>query len=243
MHSEAEQGEGALESWEAFSRTRDPQLRAELIERYMRLARIGAAKLYGLRTDLGASFDDYLQYARVGLIEAVDRFDVQRRVPFESYAMHRIRGAVLNGLVEQSEAAAQREFWRTRMPERMSSLVQGAGIAAPRASLQQLADLTVGIAVGLLLDGHSSEPVDDSAQANPYAATELRQFAERARALVDRLPQREALILRGHYFEQLEFQELARQLSITKGRVSQLHSRALQRLREMLGETRIDRKL
>jgi RNA polymerase sigma factor for flagellar operon FliA len=81
-------------------------------------------------------------------------------------------------------------------------------------------------------------------EANPYAGTELNQMRARVRTSVEQLPARERDILRRHYYEQREFQEIAAELGVTKGRVSQLHARALQRVREALNVgPRIDRKV
>ena len=230
--------------WEAFGKSQDTQTRSYLIGHYLPLAKIIAAKLYGLRPGGSGSFDDYLQYARVGLMECVDRYDVSRNVSFESYATHRIRGAILNGIGHESEVSAQRSFWRTRMPDRLQSVAAGAGSNPERASLQELIDITVGIAIGLALDEEENDQIDETLPSNPYAATELDQFIRLVRSLVDKLPERECEIVRGHYFEHLEFQVLAQHYSITKGRVSQLHARALTRLRGMLNEhPGLDRKV
>jgi RNA polymerase sigma factor FliA len=230
--------------WDAFIRSRDAQLRSELIELYMPLARRMAARVYGFRADASVTFGDYLQYARVGLIEAVDRFDVSRGVPFESYSLRRIRGAILNGIGQESENAAQRSFWRTHAPERMQSLVVRHGGNLQRASLQDIAQITLGLALGIVLDDIENEPADDTPANNPYAAAELEQFARRLRLLIEDLPPREREIVKGHYFERLEFQEIAARLSVTKGRISQLHAQALARLREAAAERpRLNRRL
>lgn len=245
MGSSPETALRARTLWERFTRSRDAQTRLELIEHYLPFARIIAARVYGLRAGQSPSFDDYLQYARLGLIEAVDRYDTSRNVSFEAYSVHRIRGAILNGLGQESEVAAQRDFWRTRMPDRMHSVVSETGASLPRASLQDLIDITVGIALGLVLDEDGErEPIDETLQANPYAATELAQLSRAVKELVRKLPDREREVIERHYFKRQEFQAIAQSYSLSKGRVSQLHGRALSRLRQMLEDRpRLDRKL
>lgn len=229
--------------WEAFRANRDAAAREALIEHYLPHARNVAARMYKLRIDASIGFDDYLQYARVGLMESIDRFDARRGIVFEAYSTHRIRGAVLNGLGQESEAAAQRDFWRTRMTDRMQSLTAAAGRDVQRATLEDMMQITLGVALGVMLDDEH-DTADESPQANPYAATELEQFTRQVKSLVERLPEREREIVRGHYFEQLEFQAIAQRYAISKGRVSQLHARALQRLRALLDERpRLDKKL
>lgn len=216
--------------WVQFIVSRTDGLREELIAHYLPLARIIAAKLYRVRPDDSVSFDDYLQYARVGLLEAIDRFDPEREASFETFSNYRIRGAILNGLGRESEIAAQRAYWSVRTPERIESLQP----AEPRsADLDDFAQLTVGLALGYLLD-RESELVETAGTSNPYAATELAELRTVVRGLVDQLPERERDIVRQHYYHEREFQIIAQDLGLSKGRVSQLHSQALRRIAQLL---------
>jgi RNA polymerase sigma factor for flagellar operon FliA len=230
--------------WQAFHQLKDPASRTELVEHYMPLARIIAAKVYGLRYDSCSSFDDYLQYARLGLIEAVDRYDSTRGASFETFSAYRIRGAILNGLANSSEAAAQRSFWRSRGQAVLESLQDNLPVPPEKTSLDELADLTVELAIGLVLIDRGTESADEAPGSNPYAATELAQFSRLLRDLIRQLPQREREVIESHYFDHVEFHVLAERYSISKGRVSQLHSRALARLREMMrDQPKVDTKL
>src|SRR5688500_15099398 len=107
------------EHWLEFTRGRSREQREYLVTRYLELAKIMAAKLYQRRSDNAVPFADYLQYARVGLVEAIDSFDPDRSVPFEAFSSYRIRGAILNGLAAESELAAQRAFWARRERDRL----------------------------------------------------------------------------------------------------------------------------
>lgn len=234
------------ELWQALQGLGDPAAREQLITRYAEFARMIAAKLYGTRPDDSVPFDDYLQYARVGLIEALDRYDATRGTSFESFSSHRIRGSILNGILRHTELGAQRKHRREVIAERRRSLAGDSAGSAASATLEDFARLAVGLAIGLMLDepDAAAERPDESVEANPYTATEISQMRERVRALVEELPGRERDILRQHYYEQREFQEVATHLGITKGRVSQLHARALQRVREALNvRPKIDRKV
>jgi RNA polymerase sigma factor for flagellar operon FliA len=220
--------------WAQFIVSRRDNVREELIAHYLPLARITAAKLYRVRPDDSVLFDDYLQYARVGLLEAIDRYDPEREASFATFSSYRIRGAILNGLGHESEIAAQRAYWSTRTPDRVESLhpaeVRGT------ADLDDFVHLTMGLALGFLLD-RESEPVDTSATSNPYSATELAELRRVVRGLVEQLPERERDIVRQHYFHEREFQIIALDLGLTKGRVSQLHSQALRRVAQLLDKS------
>lgn len=221
----------APELWDALAISGDAAVRATLIRHYMPFARAIAARAYARRVEPACSFDDYLQYARIGLIEAVDRFDATRGVSFEAYAVHRVRGAVLNGISQESEIAAQREFRRSLAAERMQSLVAHTGRQAQQVSLQDFVAIAIGLALGAALEVRPPEPADESRDANPYAAAEFEQLARQVRDRVEELPPREREVLKRHYYEGVEFQEIARLNGLTKGRISQLHAQAIAHLR------------
>jgi RNA polymerase sigma factor FliA len=212
--------------WAHFIDSRSPALRAKLIECYLRLAHLAAAKFFKLRSDPAVSFSDYLQYARLGLVEAIDGFDPTREASFETYSSYRIRGAMLNGLARESEVAAQRTFWRTRLEERVEQL------GTPQDDDGELVEITrmlAGLASSYFTEDRD-DPVDEAPRSNPHAATELAQLRE----VVEKLPARERLVIRRHYFDHREFRVIARELTVTPGRVSQLHAQALGHIRLLL---------
>ena len=230
--------------WGRFHSSRDLGIRERLIGRYIGLARTIAATLYGTRCDDTVSFDDYLQYARVGLIESIDRYDSLRGTSFETYASYRIRGAILNGLSRETEVRAQRGRRSVRLAEREQSLAGPMFVNSEGASFDDFVSFTVDLAVGFMLDDGFVECRDESPAANPYAQAEMSQLRVRVRELVEELPPRERQVLKAHYYDQLEFQEIAASLRVTKGRVSQLHSRAVARVRERLSaRPKIDKNL
>jgi RNA polymerase sigma factor for flagellar operon FliA len=230
--------------WSRFHTSRDLGTRERLIGRYTGLARTIAATLYGTRSDDTVSFDDYLQYARVGLIESIDRYDSLRGTSFEAYSSYRIRGAILNGLSRETEVRAQRRRRAVRLAEREQSLAGSMLVSPESASLDDFVSFTVELAVGFILEDGVIECRDESPAANPYAQAEMSQLRVRVREFVDELPPRERQVLKAHYYDQLEFQEIAASLGVTKGRVSQLHSRAVARVRERLSaRPKIDKNL
>ncbi len=222
--------ESIRQLWAQFRETRAPALRARLIECYLRLAHVAAAKFFRQRSDNAVSFSDYLQYARLGLVEAIDGFDPSREASFETYSSYRIRGAMLNGLARESEISAQRTFWRTRQEERVDAL--GPGAHAGESDADDLAVLMASLRGPYTPDLGLEDAVDETPHANPYAAAELAQLRE----AVDKLPGRERTLIRRHYFDHCEFRIIAQELTVSPGRVSQLHAQALVRIRALLEE-------
>jgi len=231
-----------LEAWLDWRSSGSLSSRDALIQHYLPLARGVAGRIYRGRADDTVPFDDYLQYARMGLVDSVNRFDPSRGAPFHAFALHRIRGSILNGLTQETEHAAQREATRRIARERRESLISQVSGAVQQATLNELIEMTVGLALGVLLD--TDEPVDESCRANPYAATEVHQLTRLAWAAVERLPPRERDLIRAHYRSQVDFRDLAQQWSLTPGRISQLHARAIASLRQLLNtETRLNRRV
>ena len=222
----------------ASARAGDGQARARLIEGFLPFARIMAAKLYAARIDHDVDFEDYLQYATIGMIESVDRFDPAFGAQFKTFAAHRIQGAVSNGLEQLSEKRQQVATRKRLQTERRDNAAAALDVDGGDL-FQQLADAAVGLALGFVLDG-AAEPMDDeeAAPAHPYGAIEMAQLRSRLQGLVGGLPQRERLVIKYHYLNQVPFNQIADNMGITKGRVSQIHHNALALLRKAMGSVR-----
>jgi len=217
--------------WEAMASAADAGARGRLIEIHLPYARILAARMYANRRHDEVEFDDFMQLATVGLIESVDRFDPRHGAAFRTFASHRIHGAILNGLETFTEKQQQIACRQRVARERVRSLDDEAD--QEEDLFERLARVAVGLALGYLLEG--SGMYRESEQAMPdtvYRSIELRQLQQRVRALVEELPERERRIVRYHYFQHVPFETIAQMMGVTKGRVSQLHRRAMQMLRD-----------
>lgn len=221
--------EGAL--WKRHISGGDAGARNELVERYLPIAQKIAAVLYASRLDNSIEFADYLQYARIGLLEAVDRYDPQREASFATFATYRVRGAILNGIEKSTEVSTQKAHRRRLERERLRSVKDA--LPATDDAFMRMVDLTLNFAIGHLLEESGAwRPREADRASDPYLSFELKRLGERIKTLLETLPERERTIVRFHYFEHREFTEIAEMLDISKGRVSQLHARALQLLRD-----------
>jgi RNA polymerase sigma factor for flagellar operon FliA len=217
------------ELWRSYAVTRDPGTRARLFEFYLPTAHKLAAYFYARRPDRGAEFADYLQYACVGLIESLDRYEPGREASFSTFASYRIRGAILNGLERSTELAAQHAFRRQVEKERIGSLLEDS--TSGRDPFEGLVEVAIHMALGLALE---DSPAAQEAGTDPYRTFALKDLRERLLLIVDALPERERQIIKWHYFEHLEFKTIGEVLRLSKGRISQLHARGLKLIREAL---------
>jgi RNA polymerase sigma factor for flagellar operon FliA len=202
----------------------DASSRETLFNRYLTLARSVAARHFRRRpptTDRG----DCEQFAYEGLLHALDRYDPLEGVPFSAYARRRIAGNIADGMAQMSEIDAQFSLRRRMQRERLRSLEIPLDTGDP---LGVLADLAVDLAVGLLLEGAG----DDRSDA--YEGLAWRQAQAALVGELAQLPDAQGAVVRQHYHNGLSFVHIAGLLKLSRGRISQLHREAIERLRRRL---------
>lgn len=218
--------------WRRFVQFRRPRDREALIGFHAEFARMHAAKLYADRQIAEIEFDEFHQYAMVGLLEAVDRYDPDRGAGFRTYASHRIRGAILSGVEKHCEKQQQITARSRIREERFQELLEEV-TATEQDPFLRLVDLAIGTAIGYMLEDSGMFQTDEGAcEHNIYRSRELKDLARALDGLVDTLPPQERSVIRYHYYQQIRFDEIAAKMGLTKGRISQVHHRALRRMRE-----------
>lgn len=206
----------------------DRSSRETLFNRYLTLAKSVAVK-HLRRRQPGIDRGDVEQFAYEGLLQALDRFDPLQGVPFGAYARPRIAGSISDGMASMSEVEAQLSVRRRLQQERLRSLdpqVDGDPLAV-------LADLAVDLAVGLLLEG-TGIMEGDVERSDAYEGLAWRQAQAALVKELEELPTSQATVVRQHYHTGLSFAHIATLLKLSRGRISQLHREAIERLRRRL---------
>ncbi|WP_244127349.1 sigma-70 family RNA polymerase sigma factor [Burkholderia gladioli] len=226
--------------WRAFEDGRRPGARAAIFEHYLPYATSLAARLYRGRHRDDVDYPDYLQFACIGLLESIDRFESERGNAFTTFATQRIKGCVLDGVVRLTDGQEQTALRARVRRERLESLNE-ADDEGPRDVFRMLAGVTVGLAISFMLDDTGMVEADASGAAPPafldmpYRSVAQQQTRTRLQEAVARLPEREQKIIRYHYFHRLNFEHIADILDLSKARISQLHRAALATLRSEIG--------
>ncbi len=244
--------------WTRWKEEGDAAARERLICLHLPYARMLAATLFGRRVHAGVEFGDYLQLARIGLMEAVDRFDPAQGASFKTFASKRIQGAVLNGLVRSTEMNQQSSVMARLRQERLEAAKEAAQDSAkdatkdvadasgppngPDALFRYLADVGIGLAIGVLLedtgmidaDAFESDARVPSPEVSYFRKTEIQRLRETLRDMVGQLPEQQKKVVACHYLQEMPFDHIALLLRVTRARVAQLHRQGLSRLREML---------
>lgn len=223
------------ELWHSYKADPSMVCQERLVAHYLPYVRSVAARFYAKRGGLEAEFCDYMQLAIVGLLESIRRYDPGTSNGFISFAQHRIEGSILNGLPKLSEQHAQIDFQKRLARDRVSSILgNDRGQSSPDSLLDEMVGLTVGLGIGFMLDGSGLyQDSEASDEHDGYNSTLLKERKEMLQQQLDQLPAKERYVLRYHYLFSFSFDEIALQLDLTKGRVSQLHRKALLQLREM----------
>ncbi len=239
------------ELWKAYKIGADKVARNTLITRYAPLVKYVAGRL---AINLPKSVDegDLVGYGSLGLIDAIERFDLQRGVKFETYAIARIRGAMIDGLrsmdwVPVSVRHRNRVLENTTrdLENRLGRSASDEEIAEELGISKEEYDLRIkDMASSSILSledawGNSDEgdpsprkaEIRDDRVPDPLDEAEWVSKREALAAAIARLPEREKLVVSLYYYEGLTVKEIALVLKVSPSRISQLHTKAVVRLR------------
>jgi RNA polymerase sigma factor for flagellar operon FliA len=225
----------------AYTQTADRAARDRLIAENIEVAKRITLRV-ARRCPDWMSTDDLIAAGLLGLAEAADRYDTSRGEPFVAFAEKRIRGAVLDELrrgdiMPRRVRARAREVGRTireleqklgRDPDDHEIAAElGVDVAEYRDNLEMLTHVSVG-SFESLPGIHERLSTDD---ASPEAATFKAQALAAVRGALERMPERDVLILNLYYDEEFTYAEIGELLGVTASRICQLHARAITRLR------------
>lgn len=242
-------------AWAAFKTDGDPDARENLIISYSPLVKYVAGRL---SSSLPQTVDtsDLISYGVFGLIDAIEKFDTDRGIKFETYAIARIKGAIIDELramdwVPRSVRARAREFEAAyvALENRLKRVPSDAEIAGEMGISERdlqaiLAKLSYASVIsfeemwtgGGERDEHSDPlgVIADERAEDPVDIFESAEVKDILAAAIDRLPEREKTVVALYYYEGLTLKEIGTVLGVTESRVSQLHTKAVLRLRARL---------
>jgi RNA polymerase sigma factor for flagellar operon FliA len=245
--------------WLEYRRTKDLALRDRLIVAYAPLVKYVAGRL-GSGLPAHVEEADLVSYGLLGLIGAIERYEPDRDIKFETFAMSRIRGAIIDELraldwVPRSVRSRAREIERAiaELEAKLGRAPSDDEIAAKvgisedelndsltdisRSSIAALDELwsvsDAGDQVSLI------DTIEDPTGARPADVLDEAETRELLADAISRLPEREKLVITLYYYEELTLREIGEVLGVTESRVSQLHTKAVLRLKSRLsGATR-----
>ena len=228
-----------LDLWQRYLAKPNAALRDILIKEYTQFVKILAAKFYANRQITEIEFSEFEQYGMIGLIESIDKYDPSYGVSFKSFASHRIKGAILNGIEKYCEKQQQITMRSRFRSDRMRDLLKQASQQHDDI-FAKLVDVAVGTAIGYMLEDTSLYQSEETITSHhAYSSREMYDLSKVMDRLVSTLPDQEAQVIRMHYYQQLKFESIANELNLTKSRISQIHHSALKKLYEHYDELKL----
>nr|WP_283256303.1 RNA polymerase sigma factor FliA [Photorhabdus luminescens] len=221
-----------------------------LWKRYVPLVRHEALRLQ-VRLPACVELDDLLQAGGIGLLNAVERFDSLQGTAFTTYAVQRIRGAMLDELRSRDWAPRSVRRNAREVTQIIRKLEQDLGRPASEQEVAKELKIDLVEYRQILLDtnnsqlfsydewhemhGESCEPViEEGHETNPLQQLLESDIRQRVIEAIDSLPEREKMVLTLYYQEELNLKEIGAVLEVGESRISQLHSQAIKRLRARL---------
>lgn len=233
--------------------TPDSGQRDELILAYTPLIKYIAARL-AARLPPQVAFDDLVSSGIIGLIDAIDKFDLTKKVQFKTYAEFRIRGAMLDELRSLDWVPRSVRKKATQIEHSLNSLEKKLGRPATDEEMATSLDVSLNQYYKLLDETKTISFMDiellrqkkpeviisgelsaiSMDQSDPFAALNLQQVRDLLAKNINDLPKNERLTVSLYYFNELTMKEIGHVLGYTESRISQMHSKAMLRLRSKL---------
>lgn len=224
--------------------------RDQLVQRFVPLVKRIAYHLMA-RLPASVQFEDLVQNGMIGLLDALDRFEEGFGAQFETYATQRVRGAMLDGLRENDWLPRQLRRELRRIEAAINQLEHAFGRAPSERELADVLGLsladyqkTLGDARGhqlLYFEDFAGEGDEDflerhftDSDSDPLNLLEEKNLQKTLAGAIDRLPEREKLMMALYYEQDLNLREIGEVMGVTESRVCQLHSQAIARLRSQI---------
>ncbi|MCB1327656.1 MAG: RNA polymerase sigma factor WhiG [Spirochaetales bacterium] len=242
------------ELWQEYRKKGTREVRDFLVEKYSPLVKYVAGKV-AIGMPQNVEFDDLVSYGSFGLLDAIEKFDPEREIKFKTYAMTRIRGAIFDELrsidwIPRSirQKAKQVEETIAMLENKLGHTVDDEDIAREMGlSVEDLQSLLTKISgtsmislndIWYLGDDNDEvsfmETLESPANLNPDTLIEKEEIKTVIVEAIKHLPDKEKKVIVLYYYEDLTLKEIGEVLEVTESRISQLHTKAIMRLRGKL---------
>lgn len=238
-------------TWRAFYENKAPNLRDKLMVKYLGLVHYVVNKLFKTMPT-NVDREDLVNIGVLGLSEALDRYDPYFGIKFETYAIPRIRGAIIDELRKQDwipRSLRSKSNKIRKVVEELEQVYRGDfsdGTIAGQLGISETeyhhwqSQLNSTAMVSLdkpnpNFDDHNLyEAVEDVSSANPLESIEEEELKALLVKVIKKLPEKSRLAITLYYYEHLTFKEIGRILSVSESRISQIHSETVDRLKRMI---------
>ena len=242
---------GKAKLWDDYARTRSPEIREKIILEYAPLVKLVAGRL-SMYLGYNVEYDDLVGYGVFGLIDAIDKYDNMKAVKFETYASLRIRGAILDQIrkmdwiprtirqkqkkIDAAIKEIENEKGRAATDE---EIAKSLGISDEEyLSWQSQMKVTGVVSLDEFMESGTEAPAQQNSQQRFETPEEVIEKEEMKKVLgqaLELLTEKEKKVILLYYYEDLTLKEISNVLEVSESRISQLHTRALQKLKSKMG--------
>jgi len=238
--------------WKDYAATKELIIRDKLILEYLHLVKYIAGRM-NIYFGSNIEYDDLVSFGVFGLIDAIDKFDINKGVKFETYASLRIRGSIIDSVreldwiprslrqknKELEKVYSDLELQEGRPPtdeeiaDRMNISIQEYNKMLSEVNLVNLVSLDEFIEQNIQIE---REMISDNSEDLPEHSLELSELKDILGNTIDKLPQKEKLVISLYYFEELTLKEISVIMKVSESRISQLHTKAVIRLKDKMNK-------
>lgn len=238
--------------WERYHKTKSPELREQLILEYANVVNLVAGRLSMYLGNM-VEYDDLVGYGIFGLIDAIDKYDAAKNVKFETYASLRIRGSILDQIrkmdwvprtlrqkqkrMEAAVVKLEGEYGRTVSPGEVAAEL---GISLEEyENWKSEAEFTNLISLDDYLEQGSEGRLETFGAKfqQPENAVQKQELKEMLVGALKTLTEKEQKVITFYYYEELTLKEISQILNVSESRISQLHTKALQKIKARVGDS------
>ena len=219
--------------WQDYNRLRSQELREQIIIEYAPLVKLVAGRL-SMYLGYNVEYDDLVGYGVFGLIDAIDKFDTCKDVKFETYASLRIRGAILDQIRKMDwipRTIRQRQ-------KKIDSVIREIETTTGKTATDE--EITGVVSLNEYIEQGGPELAGDKVGASgfevPEDVAQQVELKEQLKDALDSLTEKERKVVVLYYYEDLTLKEISRILEVSESRVSQLHTKALMKMKVKLGD-------
>ncbi len=241
--------------WKQYTETKDPAVKEQLIIEYAYLIKYVAGRL-SIYFGSNVEFDDLVGYGAFGLIDAIEKFDISKGVKFETYASFRIRGSIIDSIRDLDWVPRSLRQKNKELEKVYVEIENEVGHSATDREVAEKMGISMAEFYKLLNDVNVSsmmsleefmeqnydrgiEILNDNNEDKPETALENVEIKELLIDSIDKLPEKEKSVITFYYFEELTLKEISAIMNVTESRISQLHTKALLRMRGKLHRHKI----
>ena len=224
--------------WEKYIASHDSEIREQLIVEYAQLVKLVAGRM-NMYLGYNVEYDDLVGYGVFGLIDAIDKFDSGKNVKFETYASLRIRGAILDQIrkIDAAMAKIEADSGKVATDDELAlelgismdelSDWQGQMKSSNLISLDEYTEAGSEVKMESVGNSHFEEPED---------VVEKEELKKKLVQAIDLLTEKERSVIVLYYYEDMTLKEISMTLDVSESRVSQLHTKALSKMKKIMGD-------